>query len=426
MSLTKTLAAVLVVFSVAAVSIAEQFSFAVIPDTQQDIVYNYPMMEHRMNWLADNKDSMNLKWVLSSGDYIDWDTPDHIHYQRGSDAMGILEAAGIPFIIGFGNHDSLAVCPGGSACPGDVNANLRNTSLWNVYFPVGRFTNLQGTYETDKSENAYHAFQAGGLDWMIVNIELWARSGAIEWAKSVVAAHPNHNVIVVMHSYLTSSGGILNSNGGYGNNTPQHMYDTWISRYPNIKMVFSGHTGQCAHRTDTGVNGNTIHSILQTYHDGTNNVTRIVEVDTEAGSFSTYVYAPNTDIYHAPAAFSVTGVEWVQPADGIDPDPEPDPAPGPGTTPGANPLADVTVKGSVLRENSDVVRFEGVPSLAVLSIYTLTGSHVSTLNESDFSGGVIDWNGINSAAQNVKPGVYIYVLADAQGNRKSGKVVIGY
>ena len=47
-----------------------------------------------------------------------------------------------------------------------------------------------------------------------------------------------------------------------------------------------------------------------------------------------------------------------------------------------------------------------------------------SLNESDLGGGVVDWQGRNLAAVPVKPGIYLYVLMDNDGNRKSGKVVV--
>ena len=42
----------------------------------------------------------------------------------------------------------------------------------------------------------------------MLNLELWPRHPVISWAREVIAAHPNHNVIIVTHSYLNGGGGI--------------------------------------------------------------------------------------------------------------------------------------------------------------------------------------------------------------------------
>lgn len=121
-----------------------------------------------------------------------------------------------------------------------------------------------------------------------------ARTEVIEWARGVVAAHPTDNVAVATHSYLTSTGAILQSNGGYGATSPQYLYDRLIKVYPNVRMVFSGHTGKAVVRTDTGVKGNKIVSMLTAMHDNTTNPLRTVEIDVFADTLTTAVYARAT------------------------------------------------------------------------------------------------------------------------------------
>jgi hypothetical protein len=290
-----------------------KFSFVVIPDTQNEVVNNSTLIDHRMQWLVNNRASLDLRFVVQTGDMMNWDTPDHIQYVRASNALQKLDTAGIPYALAIGNHDTAATCTGGGACPGNVNANLRNTTTFNTYFPVSRFQNLVGVYETGKSDNTYHTFTAGGLNWLVLSVELWARTGAVAWAKSVIEAHPRHNVIVITHSHQNSSGGIEQSNGGYGNNSPQYVYDNAFKLYPNVRFIFSGHVGSHAFRETTGTQGNKIYNILTTYHDATSNPTRIVEVDTAANTFSTRVYLPYTNVEKTDGSkFTVSNVSWVR------------------------------------------------------------------------------------------------------------------
>lgn len=296
-----------------------RFSIAVIPDTQNEAQAPRSngtrnlgdlRFRQRAQWLASQRHHINLEFVTHIGDVVNWGERDEHQYQVASDGIRPLEDAGIPYSLAVGNHDTRAVCAGGSACPGEsASVNVRLTPLFNEYFN-GRFDAQAGQYETGKVDNSYSLFEAGGLKWMVLTLELWPRQGAINWAKGVVAAHPDHNVIVVTHSYLDANGNIWTSNGGYGSTSPRHLFDTFIRVYPNIRMVFSGHTGQAASRLDTGVNGNRIASFLQAFHSNTNPV-RIVEIDTAEGSLATYVHAPGTGTDYPQYDTVVTGMDFV-------------------------------------------------------------------------------------------------------------------
>jgi len=272
-----------------------KFSLAVIPDTQNEVLTaGDSRMLNRSTWLAANKASLDLRYALQIGDLVNWGNVAPGQFTKASEAMKPLEAS-VPWAGAIGNHDTAAVCAGGSACPGaDASATVRDTTAYNRAFPVARFKNVEGTYEPNRIDNAYATFSAGGVDWIALTLELWPRTGAVNWAKEVVRTHPEHNVIIVTHAYLESNGSISTSNGGYGATSPQYLYDNLVKVYPNIKIVVSGHTGQAAIRTDVGAGGNKILSLLQTYHSPNTNPVRLVEIDTAAGTVTSRVYAPLT------------------------------------------------------------------------------------------------------------------------------------
>ena len=56
------------------------FSFAVIPDTQNETYSGEVRMQERVEWLLANRQSLDLRWVLHSGDVHNWDTPDHAQF----------------------------------------------------------------------------------------------------------------------------------------------------------------------------------------------------------------------------------------------------------------------------------------------------------------------------------------------------------
>jgi hypothetical protein len=292
------------------------FSFVVIPDTQNEVLSDSGTemyFNHRIDWIVDNRDALDIGWVLQTGDLVNWDTPDHDQYVRASDGFAAFDDAEIPYVIAIGNHDTAATCEGGSACPGDTNANLRDTSTFNEYFPTTRFPTLTDVFEEGKCDNSYHLMEAGGLDWIIINIELWARTEAYEWMGQVLADHPGHNAIVITHSHLDDASLIFASNGGYGDNSPLEIFDEVLSQHANVRFVFSGHTGISGYREDVGVNGNTIYQFLYNRIDGINPV-RVVDIDTEADTIDTYVYSPATDetLESFGCTVNLMNVEWVE------------------------------------------------------------------------------------------------------------------
>lgn len=275
------------------------------------------MFTSQMRWLAANKDRLRIPIVLGVGDIVDWDTPDHRMWEIASRGFAQLDAAGLPYALANGNHDGAAVKPGGSAAPGNVNANLRITTEYNRYFPPGRFRFQRGTCEPGKSENSFSTFTAGGVDWLVLLLELWPRQAAIDWAKTVADAHPHHNVIVVTHSFLTSRGYIKADNGGYGNTSPLHVQEQLITPCANMRFVLSGHTDTSAWRVEHGEHGNAVYEILQDYQgtDEGGGYIRLLEVDTEKKTVKAWVYSPFYNITKEDESrFGFTDVEFVRPA----------------------------------------------------------------------------------------------------------------
>ncbi|MEU6205529.1 carbohydrate-binding domain-containing protein [Micromonospora musae] len=270
-----------------------KFSFAVLPDTQQEVLNSGDTrFRNRTDWLVQNRSALDLRFVASSGDVVNWDTPDHSQYVIARDAMRPIETAGIPYSLAIGNHDTQATGVGGSARdPAHTRELVRDTTVFNQFFTAGQFGAVKGQFEAGKVDNSYSTFEAGGVQWMVLTLELWPRVEAVNWAKSVVAAHPRHNVIVVTHDYIDGNGNIEQS-ASYGATSPQYLFDNLVKQYANIRFVFSGHVGVAGNRVDTGVHGNKIYTFLQTFHSNTTNPVRLVEVDTAADSLRTWIYAP--------------------------------------------------------------------------------------------------------------------------------------
>ncbi|MFT3666983.1 metallophosphoesterase [Piscinibacter sp.] len=287
-----------------------KFSIAMIPDTQNEVQLLYPgssgrrlndwRIQMRNQWLVTQREPLKLAFVGHTGDLVNWgetevpEAPQYTEHQYkvASAGMDVLGAAGIPYGIALGNHDTRAVCAGGSACPGQsAHANVRLSPLFNRYFD-GKFTALAGRMTEGELQNHYSVFEAGGLKWLALVVEFMPRQEAVNWAREVIAAYPRHNVIVMTHAFLDGGGNVIGGNDGYGDKSPAYLWDTALKMYSNVKFVFSGHTGVQARRTLTGTNQNRVEAFNQTFHDNTTAPVRIVEIDTAAGGGRSYVVRP--------------------------------------------------------------------------------------------------------------------------------------
>lgn len=303
------------------------FTLAQVPDTQNEVLNDTnPLLPNRYQWLVNNREALNLKFIAHSGDVVNWGHVDPVQFSRASNATNILDNSGIPYGYAIGNHDTAAVTTGGSAAPGNTHDNLRNTTSFNQTFPTSRFKNVGGTFEPGKVDNMYQTFTAGGKDWLVLTQEMWARTSAINWAKQVVEAHPNHNVIVNTHSFIDNTGGYPTT-GIYGDNNPQQVWQQFVSQYPNIKMVLSAHHGPndqgngYSYSEATGVNGNKVAQIMTAYHSSYQNHVRLLNIDTANGTVNSSVYVPTSTHTSYPSGyitdgasnFATTGMSWVDP-----------------------------------------------------------------------------------------------------------------
>lgn len=330
------------------------FTLASIPDTQVETSSSSgaQRFNNRLQWLANNKASLNLKYAWQVGDLTDWDDETHSHYVRASSGLQILEQAGVPYGLTVGNHDTAAVCYGGSACPDvDIPREFRTITTWHQYFPPSRFAGLttmcsefaqfndrlmasapsgmatsnhnhpqfikNRCASQNTTDNGYRTFTAGGLKWLLINYEMWPRSAVQEWMKTVLERHLDHNAILFTHMHLGGSGNIPTDFGGYGSpqGAPSAVQNNVVRAYPNVRFTFSGHTGTAACATFTGVNGNQIYSYLDNRREGSPppNHVRLMTIDVPGRTATSQLYVPQSgQTLTQSSNCNVSNVTWVQ------------------------------------------------------------------------------------------------------------------
>ena len=291
---------------------AQTFTIPVFPDTQNHMAVNRGVFFTQLEWVAAKADSLKTPIVLHVGDLVNFDNFDH--WELASVGMRILDRANVPYAITLGNHDTGAVGQySGSAAPGNVNVNLRNTQKFNYFFPVNRFPLQQGRFEKNKSDNAYYLFEAGGLKWIVVTLEFCARETAAQWMDETLKQFPGHNAIILTHYHLTPEGEIAPNNAGYGDMNVADIYDKYIKPHKNVLMVLSGHVCYSAWRADKGVNGNTIYQILQDYQCKDDIYIRLLDIDIQNKTITAKMYSPVTNATpDDPSKFTFTDVRFIR------------------------------------------------------------------------------------------------------------------
>ncbi len=317
MNLLKKTVCVLIVFAMAGCRSADhsavategscvgEFSIVLLPDTQNYSQYTPQIYNRQTQWIADNREKLKIAFVLHEGDLTN--NNEIREWESADAAMAILDAAGVPYAAATGNHDT---GKGGTT-------GTRDVGYFNHYFPVSRFTNLQGVYEAGHEENSYHTFTAGGIDWLVLSLEFGPRTAVLDWANKVIANHPNRRVMVVTHAYMYSD----DTRIGPGDDWNPHSYTTcakatgdqvcndgeemWanlIKGHENISFVFSGHILHDGVGTlvSTGDHGNQVYQMLANYQfepNSGNGWLRILTFYPEMQKVIVKTYSPYLDQY---------------------------------------------------------------------------------------------------------------------------------
>jgi hypothetical protein len=278
---------VLVEFHLRAVGDDDDFTIAVMPDTQN--YTNSAARTHfffeQTDWIMDNREAYDIVAVIHNGDIVG--NGDIIaQWNIADDAMSTLEEPqetlpdGMPYGLCVGNHEQRPI----GTPDGTENSNR--------FFGVDRFSGRSyygGHYGGDNDESWVH-FSTGNLDFIVVNMQYNTDPdpAVLAWARGVFLAHPDAFGIVNSHF-------IVNAQGDFGAQG-RAIYEV-VKDLPNVHLMTNGHISAEARRSDT-FEGHTIHSMLADYQgrtNGGNGWMRIWEFSPRAGELTVRTYSPTLD-----------------------------------------------------------------------------------------------------------------------------------
>lgn len=286
-------------------------------------------MTKTFQWIADNKDAMNLSFVMHMGDLKhsrgvtnasyegqnDWrewqlisglstvnesfNTNGKTSYSFGSMTdfdlsspwgFSILRNSGIPYTVLLGNHDyDDFYMYGGTG---------RTANYYNYYFSNDVYNskfanNVVARYNPSNMMNVIYEFSSSTkngttIKYLVVALEFGPSDDMINWAKQIVSQekYKNHRIIWNSHYLVYSDGTYATGDSGwnpdsYGysqdagidTNRGGEIYTNLISQFQNSFMSAGGHVSieSVTSRTDKGVKGNDIYGLLFDMQDTFNN-----------------------------------------------------------------------------------------------------------------------------------------------------------
>jgi hypothetical protein len=280
------------------------FSLVVLPDTQYYTHATHgatnDLFTAQTQWIAAQKDALNIAFVLHEGDLTD--VNGAADWVNARSSMSWLDGV-VPYALTPGNHDGLGW-------------SQNQTTLFNAFFPLNQFQALPtfgGAFESNRMDNTYHLFSAGGVDWLVLALEFGPRDSVLAWAGQVVTNYPDRRVIVVTHAHLyndnTLQGSLPIHQGNptdYGRmNDGIDVWNKFLRHYANIGFVFNGHISGTARLVGLGDHGNRVFQMLADYQFdllGGGGFLRLVQFYPDQDRMSVLTYSPYLDTSKVDAA----------------------------------------------------------------------------------------------------------------------------
>lgn len=253
------------------------FTVAIIPDTQGYVELYPGIFTQQINWILNNEDELNIKFVLHLGDIIETarctgtDAEIEAEWTNAEASLSLLDGE-IPYILAIGNHDYENIEAG---IPPILNEDdSRDLEFFDDHFPVERFVGYSwfgGNYPATSMRNSYSFFDVDDQEFMVMSLEFLFDDDVMAWAAGILDANTDKHVIIVTHQYVSDQSAIDGLLGGaYYNfptfNNPEDMWDDLFSDYSNICLIVNGHfinsgVGRVIYYTD----GEPINQCLSNY-----------------------------------------------------------------------------------------------------------------------------------------------------------------
>ena len=237
------------------------YTIAFIPDPQES-TRNFPeKLEPLFDFLEENAESKNIKYVVGLGDMTDKNVESEWEFFKGQ-----VEKLNdkVPYALVRGNHDVLYH-------PDKITTLHDNYFSQTTDYYYNHVKENGGFHYDDTTINTYLLFEVGKVKYLLLNLDFGASDDVLAWADTVLSEHKDRRAIIATHAYLNGDGTPLVGEDVIAPslyspywNDGDDIWEKLVRKHENIDMVVSGHVGVdsilCS--TATGDNGNTVYQLL--------------------------------------------------------------------------------------------------------------------------------------------------------------------
>ncbi|MDO5402118.1 MAG: metallophosphoesterase [Eubacteriales bacterium] len=232
------------------------FCFAWETDTQY---YAEEWQSHYTNmnqWIVDNSEKLNIKYVMHTGDIVD-DYDMTYEWENADKAMSIFDKAGLAYGVLGGNHD--------------VAAGAFDYENYYKYFGENRFTSQPtygGSYKNNRGH--YDLISENGQDMIVVYMSWDIYQEEIDWMNEILQKYSDRKAILCFHTYTN----VKNTSDTLLDYFGKLIQENVVAKNKNVMAVLNGHYHGSSYETamfddnNDGKYDRTVYQICTDYQSG--------------------------------------------------------------------------------------------------------------------------------------------------------------
>lgn len=244
----------------------DNYTFAVIPDSQYMGESNPNMLTEINKWISYNKDNLNINMVMHVGDISENST--EVEFKNADDYFKILDKSSCNYMTTLGNHDYF-----------DEGKNYKK------YFGKKRYENKIGFNEDSFYKlNMYRTIEAGSYEYLFISLDYKNIEESINWARQIIDKNKDKPTIIFTHdSYYYQRDSFIRTKNG------TKIWNELVNDNNTIFMVICGHEFGVSHNVSYNKYNNEVIEMLVNYQDypyGGNGWIRLLEIDEDKGIYA--------------------------------------------------------------------------------------------------------------------------------------------
>ncbi|WP_353223038.1 LamG-like jellyroll fold domain-containing protein [Salinisphaera sp. C84B14] len=215
---------------------ANAFTLAVLPDTQKYSRYSPERFDAQTRWIANNYQAEKIAFTMHLGDVVDLaDSPQE--WTAAMQSLSVLnDNPQTPYSVLAGNHDVL------QSWQYDTERDLAAEPYLDYFSPdqqAARFSTFQGADPT--GFGSYHIFQGAERQYLVLALDWRTAFATIDWAQSVLDAHPNMPTILTTHQLLNIGAGDEGDTNAIFTDHGLRLWQGLIYDNDQIFLTINGH-----------------------------------------------------------------------------------------------------------------------------------------------------------------------------------------